>query len=163
MRGPGPPGRPGGGAAPSGSVPEASEPVGVVPEPSAELLAGGELLPPRVEAGLLLGQPTGPEPIDQHPGAILRGGGLVRPLDLDPRGSIRSLHPIRPRTTEGLRAREGGWRPKSPHLDDSVGRGRGAAPEGLSRCSSRRPRSRRPVPTGEIPVDTQGATRALHW
>ena len=47
------------------------EPFGVVAVPLAQLCRRGDLLAPPVEAGLVLGQPSRPDAVDQHPGPVV--------------------------------------------------------------------------------------------
>lgn len=58
-------------------------PYRVVPKPLAKLGRGGKLLRPSVELRLLLADSAWPEPIHEDSLAVLFGGWIVGPLDLD--------------------------------------------------------------------------------
>jgi hypothetical protein len=61
---------------------------GVVGEPLAEFVAGGDFFEPEVDAGFLLGEAAGPEAVDEDAGAVGGGGFIVDALDLQLHGRI---------------------------------------------------------------------------
>ena len=64
----------------------------IQPASQTALLASRELLP----AGGVLAHPARPEPIDEHPGAVLRAGRLVGTLEFDVASGDSRAHRFTP-------------------------------------------------------------------
>ncbi len=58
-------------------------PIGVMPEPAAELRARSELPKPVVDGSRFLAKPPGPEPIDEDAHAVSRLGLVINPSNVD--------------------------------------------------------------------------------
>jgi hypothetical protein len=59
---------------------------GIVCEPLTELVAGRNLFQPNIDAGLFLGEPAGPEAVDEDTCAVGCGGCFIYALELDGHG-----------------------------------------------------------------------------
>jgi hypothetical protein len=70
---------------------ELAKPIGIVPEPAAQVRAGREVLRPQVDAQGLLLDPAGPEPVDEHAVPVAPLGRLVSTLDPNHRRSSVDL------------------------------------------------------------------------